>query len=143
MVRLRGGSSGTGRTTTLRNEETVVPSTRKSARRSEKCGDKRKQTDQIEPQPTTLPIFIDGGVRDKSEWISQKGYITPRIIIPSEFCKLDLDHVLKFFNFQKWSHILSLPNTYYPEMLNQFFANLRKGSSHTELISRVNGVDIL
>ena len=28
-------------------------------------------------------------------------------------------------------------------MLHQFFANFRKGSSHTELISRINRVDIL
>ena len=28
-------------------------------------------------------------------------------------------------------------------MLYQFFANLRNGSSHTELISRVNSIDIL
>ena len=56
-----------------------------------------------------MPRFIDDVAIDKFEWISQKGFITQRTIIPSEFRKLDLDPVLKFFYFQKWSHILSLP----------------------------------
>ena len=50
--------------------------------------------------------------------------------------------MLKLFDFQKWSHILNLSNTYYPNMFHQFFANLRKGNSHTDLVSRVNSVDI-
>ena len=99
MVRLRGGYSSTGRTS-LRDEETVVPSTRKSARRSEKHSDKRKRTDQTEPQSILLPRFIDYGARDKFEWISQKGFITQRTIIPFEFRKLDSNPVLKFFEFQ-------------------------------------------
>ena len=36
-----------------------------------------------------------------------------------------------------------LTNTYYPDMLYQFFANFRKDSSHTDLISRVNSIDIV
>ena len=149
MVRLRDGSAGTGHTTRLRDEETVVPSTRKSPRGTEKRGGKRqctareKRTDRTKEQPTTLPKFIDDDAREKFECISQKGFITQRTIVPSEFRKLDLESVLKFFEFQKWSHILSLRNTYYPEMLYQFFANLRKGSFHTKLISLVNSVDIV
>ena len=41
------------------------------------------------------------------------------------------------------SQILSLPDTCFHEMYHQFFANFRKGNSHTEFISRVNGVYIL
>ena len=112
---------------------------------SEKCSGKRKRIDQTEEQSTTLPKFIDDAARDKFELITQKSFITQRTILPSKFCKLDLESVLKLFEFQKWSHILSLPlpNTYYLDLLYQFFANLRKGSSHIELISRVNSVDIL
>ena len=68
--------------------------------------------------------------------------ITQRTIIPYEFRKLDLELAIKPFEFQKWTHILTIPNTYYPDMLHQFFANLRKGRSHTNLVSRVNSVDI-
>ena len=100
MVRLRG-PSGIGRTTRFRDEETVVPSTRKSPRGTEKRSEKRKRTGQTEEQPTTLSRFIDDDARDKFEWISQKGFITQRTIIPSEFRKLDLEPVLKLFEFQK------------------------------------------
>ena len=37
---------------------------------------------------------------------------------------------------------MTIPNTYYPDMIHQFFVNLRKGKSHTDLISRVNSVNI-
>ena len=38
--------------------------------------------------------------------------------------------------------LLTISNTYYPDIFQQFFVNLRKGSLHTDLISRVNSVDI-
>ena len=99
MVQLRGGSSRTRRTTRLGDEEIAVPLTRKSTRGSKKRCGKRKRTDQTEQQPTTLPRFINDDTRDKYEWISQKDFITRRTIIPSEFRKLDLDSVLKLFEF--------------------------------------------
>ena len=89
-----------------------------------------------------MPRFIDDNAKEKFEWISQKGFITQRTIVPSEFHKLDLEPVLNLFEFQKWSHILSLLNTYFPDILYQFFTNLRKDSSHTEFVSCVNSVDI-
>ena len=101
MVRLRGGPSGTERTTRLGNEETMVPSPSKSTRGSTKHTAKRKCTDQTEQQATTLPRFIDDDARDKFELISQKGFITQITIIPSEFCKLDLEPIFKLFKFQK------------------------------------------
>ena len=101
MACLRGGSSSTGRTTKLGDEETVVPPPRKLTRMSEKRSGKRKCNDQIEEQSTTLPKFIDNAARDKFELITQKGFITQRTILPSKFCKLDLESVLKFFEFQK------------------------------------------
>ena len=103
----------------------------------------REQTEaQIAEEPTPLPKFIDDDARDRFELVSQKGFITQRTIVPHEFCKLDHEPVLKLFEFQKWTHILTIPNTYYPDMLYQFFANLRNGRSYTDLVSRVNSVDI-
>ena len=149
MVWLRGCPTSTGRTTRIRDEEKVKPSTRQSPRkRTETRGGKKKRPArekrayQTEEQPTALPKFIDDDARERFEWISHKGLITQRTIVPSEFRKLDLEPVIKLFEFQKWSHILSLSNTYNLDMLYQFFANLRKGSSHTELVSRVNSIDI-
>ena len=65
MVRVRGGSVGTGRTIKLRDEEIVEPSTRKSPRGTETRGEKRKQParqkhiDQTEKRSTVLPDVID------------------------------------------------------------------------------------
>ena len=118
-------------------EPTVVPTGGKRKRFA-----RGKSAAQAEEVPNPLPRFIDDDARERFEWISQKSFITQRTIIPYEFRKLDLEPIIKLFEFQKWSHILKLPNTYYPNMLYQFFANLRKGSSHTDLISRVNSVDI-
>ena len=137
-------------------QQTPEPSTRKSPRTrsgaqttgsSAKQSAKRKRTSK-EPEaqpvkePTPLPKFIDDEARDRFELISQKGFIIQRSVIPYEFRKIDLEPVLKLFEFQKWTHLLTIPHTFYPDMLYQFFANLRKGNSHTELISRVNSVDI-
>ena len=57
---------------------------------------------------------------------SQKGFITQRTIIPYEFRKLDLEPILNLFEFQKWTHLLTIPNTYYPDMLHQFLLILGK-----------------
>ena len=66
---------------------------------SEKCSGKRKRIDQTEEQSTTLPKFIDDAARDKFELITQKSFITQRTILPFKFHKLDLEPVLKFFEF--------------------------------------------
>ena len=135
-------------------EPSIEPFTRKSPRTrtdvptAPQCSRKRKHPTrgqsaaQTEDEPTPIPKFIDDDARERFEWISQKGFITQRAISPHEFRKFDLEPILKLFEFQKWTHILTIPNIYYLDMLHQFFANFRKGSSHTDLVSRVNSVDI-
>ena len=118
----------------------TAPTTQRSGKR--KHPENEQPETQTAVEPTPLPKFIDDEARERFEWISQKGFITQRTIIPYEFRKLDLESVLNLFEFQKWTHLLTIPNTYYPDMLHQFFANLRKGKSHTDLISRVNSVNI-
>ena len=140
-----------------KGQQTTEPSTKKSPRiraggqtdvQTAQHSGKRKRTAnvqpeaQIEEEPTPMPKFIDDDARDRFKWISQKGFITQWTIVSHEFRKLDLVPVLKLFEFKKWTHILTIPNSYYPDTLHQFFANLRKGRSHTDLVSRENFVDI-
>nr|XP_027082235.1 transcription initiation factor TFIID subunit 11-like [Coffea arabica] len=111
---------------TAEEQQTEEPSTRRSprirsgvqstAQTTQRSG-KRKRPEQPEThtttEPTPLPKFIDDETRERFEWISQKGFITQWTIIPYEFRKLDLEPVVNL-----------------------------KGKSHTDLISRVNSVNI-
>nr|XP_027088612.1 uncharacterized protein LOC113709964 [Coffea arabica] len=64
-----------------------VQGTAPTTQRSEKR--KHPENDQPETQttvePTLLPKFIDDEARERFEWISQKGFITQRTIIPYKF----------------------------------------------------------
>nr|XP_027090354.1 nucleolin-like [Coffea arabica] len=87
-------------------QQTDEPSTRKSPRTRSGIQDtapttllngkrKRPEHEQSETQtavePSPLPKFIDDEARERFEWISQKGFIIQRTIIPYEFRKLDLE----------------------------------------------------
>ncbi|XP_071916817.1 uncharacterized protein [Coffea arabica] len=97
---------------TVEEQQTAELSTRKSPRTrsdvptAQRSG-KRKRPAKVQPEaqpevePNPLSKFIDDDVRERFELISQKGFITQRTILPSEFRKLDLEHVLKFFEFKK------------------------------------------
>ena len=132
---------------TAEDQQTAEPSTKKSPRTrsgiqntvptAQQSGKKKRPAneqpeDQTAEEPTPLPKFIDDDARERFEWILQKSFITQRTIIPYEFHKLDLESVLNLFEFKKWTHFLTIPNTYYPDMFHQFFANLKKGRSHTD-----------
>ena len=100
----------------VENQQATETSTRKSPRtrsggkanvhdtprsgKSKRTAREQPET-QIAEEPTPLPKFIDDDGRERFEWISQKGFITQRTILPSELCKLDLEPVFELFAFQK------------------------------------------
>nr|XP_027103081.1 nucleolar protein dao-5-like [Coffea arabica] len=94
---------------TTGSKKTPEPSTRKSPRTRSEAQNveasatqtpskKRSGKDPVSQpveEPTPLPKFIDDEARDRFELVSQKGFITQRLIIPYEFRKLDLESVVK------------------------------------------------
>nr|XP_027083685.1 uncharacterized protein LOC113705986 [Coffea arabica] len=79
--------------------QTRVPTAQRSEKKKRPA---RKQLEaQPDEQPTPLPKFIDDDARERFEWISLKGFITQRTIVSYEFRKLDLEPVIKLFEFQK------------------------------------------
>ncbi|XP_027182105.1 uncharacterized protein LOC113780505 [Coffea eugenioides] len=100
---------------TVEEQQTEEPFTRRSprtrsgvqsaAQTAQRSG-KRKRPEQPEThtatEPTPLPKFIDDEAKERFEWISQKGFITQRTIIPYEFRKLDLEHVLNLKSASKF-----------------------------------------